>query len=133
MTKTEKVKLSLITTPQVVTALSELSKIKLKAKISIHVSKALVQVQNQINDYEKVRVETLKKYANLNEANELIENEQGMVTFKDAEAAKAYNKEVSELLDQEVDVVKLSDKLLDDESAEIESWVLVAINPLFYS
>jgi hypothetical protein len=132
MTKKENVKLSEIVKPNVLSALEKLSEVGIKAKAAIHVSKALVQLQNQVTEYDKVRIEALKKYVNLDDNGKIIETPEVGVRFKSAEDKTLFAKELEELLAQEVEVIKLSQKLFEDEDVKIESWVFVALSPFLY-
>lgn len=89
-------------------ALKDLSQTKLPIKISFRVSKLISQVQNELEIYEKQRVEIVKKLGE--------ENPDGSWQVK-VENMPEYNKEVETLGD--VDVTIDFEKIKIDELGQI--------------
>ena len=79
-------------------ALQKLSKMNLKARLAWQVAKLLKVVDEEMQDFNKTRVEVIRKYGNKDENGELITDEKGNCKVE-GENLVAFTKELNELTD----------------------------------
>ena len=79
-------------------ALQKLSKMNLKARLAWQVAKLLKVVDEEMQDFNKTRVEVIRKYGNKDENGELITDEKGNCKVE-GENLGSFTKELNELTD----------------------------------
>lgn len=79
-------------------ALQKLSKMNLKARLAWQVAKLLKVVDEEMQDFNKTRIEVIRKYGNKDENGELITDEKGNCKVE-GENLVSFTKELNELTD----------------------------------
>lgn len=90
---------SIFLNPNGNSAIEFLSAEKFPVKVAYKVAMLLKQVSAENETFNKLRQDVLKKYADLDDAGEVIQQEDGSVTIKDG---AAFSKEWADLLSIEV-------------------------------
>ena len=103
-------KLSELLDPKFQGKLKELMDKPLPMKAARKLKKVVDTVNKELEDYEELRKEALKKYGKLDKDGELKSDENGQVQFK-KDGLKKFVKENNDLLQEEVKVEKI--KLAD--------------------
>ena len=93
-------------------ALQKLAKMNLKARLAWQVAKLLKVVDEEIQDFNKTRIEVIKKYGNKDENGELITDDKGNCKIEGSNLA-IFNKELEELAETKIELqvnrIKISD------------------------
>jgi hypothetical protein len=140
ITKAEKLKFEAILKPEFMAAISELGSIDLPARNSYWVGKAITKLDAHLKAYEITRTKTLKKFTELDEAGEIKTDEKTKgVIFKTPEDEKTFKKELEELRNEEIEVLKIDVKALVPEKGneakdaqKIKPWIFSALDCLLY-
>lgn len=132
ITKIEKIKIKSLMAQGFMPALSNLSSQDLPMKSSYWIGKSINKINSHIKDYDAARTKSLKKYAELDENGEIITTEGDQVKFKSDDTKAAFTKELEELQDQEVDVIKVSSEAILVAEAKIKPWVFSALDEIIY-
>lgn len=112
--------------------LKKLAQQDFKAKLALSIARLLKAAENEIQNFNEVRLELIKKYGNKDENGELITDENGNCKIED-NSLEAFNKELKELLDSEVELNanKIDIELLEDcnftpaEIALLEPFIII--------
>ena len=93
-------------------ALQKLAKMNLKARLAWQVGKLLKVIDEEIQDFNKTRIEVIKKYGNKDENGELITDDKGNCKIEGSNLA-IFNKELEELAETKIELqvnrIKISD------------------------
>lgn len=96
----------------------------LPIKVSYAIAKNMRKIEDELKPYEEERQRLLEKHGKKDNEGELITNKQGQVDFKNK---KAWDKDISELLDIEVDITFHKFNIKHLEGREISPGELIAL------
>ena len=112
-------KLSKMINPKFKDVLRKLVSEEMPIKTALKLKKISLTVEKSLSDYETVRLATIKKHAELDENGE-PKSEEGNAVFSSIEARLAFGKELSEVLDLDIEIENLSiDELGDKVSISV--------------
>jgi len=130
-----KVKLKGVTNRPFLMALKELSNMELWGRASFVVSDINSKVESYLEEYDSSRVKALKKYVKLDEKGEIVRDEKGNVIWNEPTSEATFIAELNDLLEQEVDLVKVSFEALiktQKDDFKIKSSILTALRDIIY-
>jgi hypothetical protein len=132
-TKKENVKLSVVMNPNFWNGLSIVNNNDdLPAKSTYWFGKAFNKISSLSEQFDKTRQKVILKYAELDAAGKPVVTEGNQVKFKDDAALAAFAKEISDLLEQEVEILKISKDALLKTDVKIKGSVLAAIDEMLF-
>ena len=101
-----KIKLKTIVNPDFIWALSNIMKCSLPAKTSYWINKSFKKIQTAELDYQRIRIETAKKYCKINpDSNEIEFNKETKeIVFINDDMKLRFIQEITELNEQEVEI-----------------------------
>ena len=125
------IKFSAITAPHFQMAIQKMSQVELPMRTAYWLKRSIDKISKHLEDFEKLRIERLKKFAKLDDKGELVTID-GKADFKSLEDNEAFEKEIAELREQEIDVIKLSAEMITDCDAKVETSVLVSLDAILF-
>lgn len=103
--------LSQIMNPKFQELLNKLLTAEVPMKTAFKLRKIQKNIDEALKNYDTTRIESIKKFAELDEEGNIKADENGNATFASSEDRIKFSKELSELLSLEVDIDKI---LIDD-------------------
>lgn len=107
-------------------ALNKLSEAEIPAMAAWNIAQIIKKTREQSLLFQKVRLDTIKKYAELNEKGQPVIDENGQIQFKSDQGKESVTNELEPILDQEIEVPQLKMSMLSDVKVEARVLVLLA-------
>ena len=101
----------------------------LRGKVAFQISKILKRLEDELTLFNNTRVEIIKKYSQTDENGELISDENGNVKLKE-ETIEDFNKEITELLNMEIEIDANRIALEDIENVDFTPAEMTLLMPL---
>ena len=101
----------------------------LRGKVAFQISKILKRLEDELTLFNNTRVDIIKKYSQTNENGELISDENGNVKLKE-ETIEDFNKEITELLNMEIEIDANRIALEDIENVDFTPAEMTLLMPL---
>ena len=101
----------------------------LRGKVAFQISKILKRLEDELTLFNNTRVEIIKKYSQTDENGELISDENGNVKLKE-ETIEDFNKEITELLNMEIEIDANKIALEDIENVDFTPAEMTLLMPL---
>lgn len=101
----------------------------LRGKVAFQISKILKRLEDELTLFNNTRVDIIKKYSQTNENGELISDENGNVKLKE-ETIEDFNKEITELLNMEIEIDANKIALEDIENVDFTPAEMTLLMPL---
>ena len=101
----------------------------LRGKVAFQISKILKRLEDELTLFNNTRVDIIKKYSQTDENGELISDENGNVKLKE-ETIEDFNKEITELLNMEIEIDANKIALEDIENVDFTPAEMTLLMPL---
>lgn len=101
----------------------------LRGKVAFQISKILKRLEDELTLFNNTRVDIIKKYSETDENGELIADENGNVKLKEETIAE-FNKEITELLNMEIEIDANKIALKDIEDVDFTPAEMTLLMPL---
>ena len=109
--------------------LKKLAGQSLRGKVAFQISKILKKLEDELTLFNNTRVDIIKKYSETDENGELIADENGNVKLKEETIAE-FNKEITELLNMEIEIDANKIALKDIEDVDFTPAEMTLLMPL---
>ena len=121
------IKLSLDQLINSIEILQKLGTAEVKARVAFNISKLLRVSEIEINNFNEIRINLIKKYAKKDESGEIIMDNEGNVTIE-SESVEIFNKELKELIATPIEL-NASKINLDDLNINITPNEMLLLEP----
>lgn len=101
----------------------------LRGKVAFQISKILKRLEDELTLFNNTRVDIIKKYSETDANGELIADENGNVKLKEETIAE-FNKEITELLNMEIEIDANKIALKDIEDVDFTPAEMTLLMPL---
>ena len=98
-----------------------------KAKTAYQIARLIREIDKEVNLFQEKRADLIKKYATRDENNEIVTNDEGIITV-DVANTGMFNQEINELLETTVEL-NANKITIDDFDCAINSQQMLAIMP----
>lgn len=108
--------------------LQKLSQKELKAKLALSIARLLKEAEREMQNFNEVRMNLIKKYGEKDENGELITDEKGNCKILNDNTAD-FSKELNDLIETEIEINANKLKLDDLETLDFTPSDMVSLEP----
>lgn len=108
--------------------LQKLSQQELKARLALQIARMLKEAEREIQNFNEIRMNLIKKYGEKDESGEIITDDNGNCKII-PESVTVFSKELNELVEMEVEINANKIKLDDLDSLDFTPSEMVTLEP----
>lgn len=108
--------------------LQKLSQKELKARLALQIARMLKEAEREIQNFNEIRMNLIKKYGEKDENGEIITDDNGNCKII-PESVTVFSKELNELVEMEIEINANKIKLDDLDNLDFTPGEMVALEP----
>lgn len=108
--------------------LQKLSQKELKARLALQIARMLKEAEREIQNFNEIRMNLIKKYGEKDESGEIITDDNGNCKII-PESVTVFSKELNELVEMEVEINANKIKLDDLDNLDFTPGEMVTLEP----